>query len=300
MTWLFPAAVMANTFAVTCMMIVLGLAGDSVMAADFGIVHGATVALLYSFSANARSIILNPAASISAGGILGCRLLLLVPLGLLSLWLSLYIARVETVLAIALVVRRCAEWIAEVHVSEMERTREKRRAAQFLTIQTILFFATAAWLTSGLPHALPVLFLWATSPVWLSLRFLQRADMGSLVAGSWLQLLPHFGSTAIIGISVYVFRLLILLLVGKVIAGDLYTAFAIGGLLGPVFGHVVGPTLVLRETQGITRGFPLWIKIAIATATAAGLGLYLAAGSNMPWLSMAGKPRCSGKPPDSP
>ncbi len=288
MNWLFPAAVMANTFAVTCMMIVLGLAGESVMAADFGIVHGATVALLYSFSANARSIILNPAASISAGGILGCRLLLLIPLGLLSLWLSLHIARVETVLAVALVIRRCAEWIAEVHVSEMERTREKRRAIGFLAIQTILFPAVALWLAAGLPHALPVLFLWATSPVWLSLRFLQRADIGSLAAGNWLQLLPHFGSTAIIGISVYVFRLLILLLVGKVIAGDLYTAFAIGGLLGSVFGHVIGPTLVLRETRGIARGFPLWIKLAIAAATAAGLGLYLAAG-NTPWLSLAGK-----------
>ncbi|MCE3000717.1 MAG: hypothetical protein ACK59Y_00040 [Betaproteobacteria bacterium] len=289
MSWPFPAAVMANTFAVTCMMIVLGLAGESVMAADFGIVHGATVALLYSFSANARSIILNPAASISAGGILGCRLLLLIPLGLLSLWLSLHIARVETVLAVALVVRRCAEWIAEVHVSEMERTRDEKSAIRFLAIQAILFMAVTIWLAAGMPYALPALFLWATSPVWLSLRFLQRADIGSLAGGGWQQLLPHFGSTAIIGISVYVFRLLILLLVGKVIAGDLYTAFAIGGLLGSVFGHVIGPTLVLRETQGIARGFPLWIKLAIAAATAAGLGLYLAAVSSAPWLSLTGK-----------
>jgi hypothetical protein len=146
-----------------------------------------------------------------------------------------------------------------------------------------------------MPYALPALFLWATSPVWLSLRFLQRADIGSLAGGGWQQLLPHFGSTAIIGISVYVFRLLILLLVGKVIAGDLYTAFAIGGLLGSVFGHVIGPTLVLRETQGIARGFPLWIKLAIAAATAAGLGLYLAAVSSAPWLSLAGRGALPGR-----
>lgn len=289
MSWLYPASVMANAFAVACMMIVLGLAGEPVMAADFGIIHGTTVALLYSFSANARNIILNPATSISAGGVLGCRLVLLIPLGLLSLWLSLYVARVEAALAIALVVRRSAEWVAEVHVTEMERIREKRRAIHFLAIQAILFIVVAAWLTAGLPHALPVLFLWATSPIWLSLHFLRRADIGSLIAGSWLQLLPHFGSTAIIGISVYVFRLLILLLVGKVIAGDLYTAFAIGGLLGSVFGHVVGPTMVLDESRGARQGFPLWIKFTISAATAAGFGLYLAASSNMPWLSIVGK-----------
>ncbi|MDP2399340.1 MAG: hypothetical protein Q8M53_13415 [Burkholderiales bacterium] len=290
MNYVFPAALMANTFSVTGLMIILGLAGEPVMAADFGIVHGATVALLYSFSANARSIILNPASAISTGAILGSRLLLLLPLGLSSLWLSTNLGSVGAALALALIVRRCAEWIAEVHVSQMEASREVLPAKRFLVVQGALFPVTAASLVTGLPFALPVLFAWATSPLWLSLRFvLQQADIRSTAAGHWLQLLPHFGSTAIIGISVYVFRLLILLLVGKAVAGDLYTAFAIGGLLGSVFAQAIGPTLVLQETRGTARGFPAWIRIVLAAATAAGLALYALAGASPQWLDLAGK-----------
>lgn len=290
MSYVFPAALMANTFSVTGMMIVLGLAGDPIMAADFGIVHGATVALLYSFSANARSIILNAGSPIPVGGILCSRLLLLLPLGLLSLWLSTRLGSVGAALALALITRRCAEWIAEVHISKLESALETRPAKLFLVLQGALFLLTAAWLVAGLPFALPVLFIWATSPLWLSMRFvIQQATTRSMIAGHWLQLLPHFGSTAIIGISVYVFRLLILLLVGKAVAGDIYTAFAIGGLLGSVFAQAIGPTLMLQETRGGAHGLPVWIRIVLAAAAVAGLGLYAMAGAGPQWLDLAGK-----------
>ncbi len=290
MNYFFPAALMVNTFSVTGLMIILGLAGETVMAADFGIVHGATVALLHSFSANARSIILNPASAISTGAVLGYRVLLLLPLGLSSIWLSTNLGSVGTALAIALTLRRCAEWLAEVHISKMETMREVVHAQRFLAVQGALFLVTAAWLVAGLPFALPVIFAWATSPLWLSIRFLlQHADIRSTAFGHWLQLMPHFGSTAIIGISVYVFRLLLLLLVGKAVAGDLYTAFAIGGLLGSVFAQAIGPTLVLQETKGTIRGFPAWIRIVLAISAAIGLGLYATADVSPQWLNLAGK-----------
>ena len=279
MSYVFPATLMANTFSVTGLMILLGLTGNPATAADFGIVHGATIALLYSFSANARNLILNPASSISTGAILGARMVLLVPLGILSLWLSLHLGRVEFYLAAVLVTRRCAEWIAEVHLSDMEQLGETLRARQFLVLQCILFAISATWLIAELPLALPVLLTWSISPVWFSTRFvMQRSDFRSLLTGQWLQLLPHLGSTAVIGIAVYVFRLLILLLVGKAVAGDLFTAFAIGGLLGSVFAQAIGPTLALQASKaGKASHFPVWLAITLATAAVIGIGVYAAA-----------------------
>lgn len=290
MNYVFPAAMMANTLSVSGLMIFLGLTGNSATAADFGIVHGATVALLYSFSANARSIILNPSSSIATGTLLSTRTLLLLPLGVLSLWLSLRFGRVETGLAAALVIRRCTEWMAEVHLSNMELAVETRRARLFLVTQCGLFAAVAVWLVLDLPFALPILLIWATSPVWFSSRFLlQRTDLLSILTRGWLQLLPHFGSTAIIGISVYVFRLLILLLVGKAVAGDLYTAFAIGGLLGSVFAQAIGPSLALHESRGGTKGLPRWIGTTLGTATVTGLALYAAAITAPQWFAFTAK-----------
>jgi len=275
-SYVFPAAVMANTFSVTGLMILLGLAGQPVAAADFGIVHGATTALLYSFSANARSIILNRGSSISSGTLLGSRVLLVLPLGVLSLWLSLRLGSVEIALASALVARRCAEWIAEVHLSDMELARQTPRCMRFLVVQTVLFAIVAIWLLANLPFRLPVLFIWASSPLWLSLGYVPGSmDIRFAVTGKWKNLLPHFGSTAVIGISVYVFRLLILLLVGKAVAGDLFTAFAIGGLLGSVFAQAIGPTLALQASkEGNASHFPAWLAITLASASVIGIVVY--------------------------
>lgn len=288
MNYVFPAAFLANTFAVTAMMIVLGLSGQSDAAADFGIVHGATVALLHSFSGNARSIILNPSSPISISTILGARSLLLLPLAALSWLLSTHIATVEALLAFMLVLRRCAEWMAETHVSDMELRNERRSAALFILLQAVLFVVAATWLVAGFEFQQVVLLAWATSPVWLSTRFLRNHSQFAALSGRVLwHLLPHFGATAIIGVSVYVFRLLLLLLVGKTVAGDLYTAFAIGGLLGSVFAQAVGPTLALREARGDPR--PRWLVMALALTAAAGLALTVIAGAAPVWLEATGK-----------
>lgn len=288
MHFAYPAALMANTFPVTGMMILLGISGKPASAADFGIVHGATTAVLYSFSANARSIILNQTSAITAATLLGSRLLLLLPLGLLSLWLSLRLGSVGFALAAALVLRRCAEWVAEVHLSEMELAGKSPLPGRFLLLQLVLFAVAAAWLLADLPFGLPVLLAWATSPVWLSLGYV-RGRAAVQPFRDWQRLLPHFGSTAVIGISVYVFRLLILLLVGKVVAGDLFTAFAIGGLLGSVFAQVIGPTLALRASKaGKASHFPAWLAITLASASVIGITVYTAATTSIAG-SFAGK-----------
>ncbi len=290
MSYIFPAAVMANAFSVTGLMIILGLAGNPVTAADFGIVHGATTALLYSFSANARSLILNRESPITSSTLLAVRALLVLPLGALSLWLSLRLGNVEVLLAMILVLRRCSEWIAEIHVSDIEISREVPRGTHFLLLQTFLFIIAAIWLLTDLPFRIPVLLAWATSPLWLSVGYvIYGMNIRSAIIGHRQILLPHFGSTAVIGISVYVFRLLILLLVGKAIAGDLFTAFAIGGLLGSVFAQAIGPSLALRDSDRKGAGFSRWLLLTLAAAAVAGFGIYVAATTTSPFIGMTGK-----------
>src|SRR5690606_28628008 len=78
--YLFPGAFMVNTYAMTILLVVLGLADKVALAAEIGIVQGATLALFFAFSANARSLILNPSSRVSAQSVMASRLILLVPL----------------------------------------------------------------------------------------------------------------------------------------------------------------------------------------------------------------------------
>lgn len=276
MKYLFPAAFMSNMFAMTGLMIVLGLAGHSEAAADVGIVHGVTVALLFAFSSNARPIILNRATRIKTESILWTRLLLLVPLGVVAFVLSTNLVEVEASLAGALVLRRCVEWIAEIYVCDMELRKDAKRAVLFLLLQMVFMSAVLTWELTDLPMRLLVMFAWATSPLWIRGHLLLgRFSVRSILIEGGVQLLPHFGSTAVIGISTYVFRLMIFVLVGKSTAGDLYTAFAIGGLLGSVFAQAVGPTLVLDEAREAVLRFPSYLKGVMGMMALGGGALFL-------------------------
>lgn len=291
LSYLFPASFMANTFAMTGVMIVLSLAGNPELAADFGIVHGATLALFFAFSGNARSLILNPSSTVSVGTILGARLLLLVPLGAMSFMLSTHFAGVDALLAFTLVLRRGMEWIAEVHVSEMEMRRDARSASRFLAWQAALTAVMLLWVLGGLPLPELPICIWATSPLWIwSGHIRLEKNVKTIGTEIWFRLLPHFGSTAVTGISVYVFRLLILLLAGKALAGDFYAAFAIGGMLGSIFAQAIGPTVVLHETREGSAKLPAWLKAAASFSLLLGTVIWVVATSGPQLLAWTGKP----------
>ena len=256
---------MVNTFAMTILLIMLGLAGKSGMAAEIGIIQGSTLALFYAFSANARSLILNQASKISAQSVMASRLVLLIPLAWLAYLLSVSTAGVEHFVAIALILRRCVEWLGEVHLSYMEHLDNKKFARKYLVLQVILLAVVLLWLLSDLPYSLLGLFIWALAPLVLSSGYIWKGFIAIPKEISQLSfdIMPHLGSTAIIGITVYVFRLLILMVVGKEAAGDLFTAFAIGGLTGGVFANALGPSIALHEQRSGKRHFPSMLKMVL-------------------------------------
>ena len=66
--------------------------------------------------------------------------------------------------------------------------------------------------------------------------------------------MPHIGSSSIIGISVYIFRALIVILLGALLAGQMFTAYALGGVLSSLYVYAFGPTLMHKKGQGSNKG----------------------------------------------
>lgn len=283
---------MANSFAMTVLLIVLGLTGKSYMAAEVGIVQGATLALLYAFSANARSLILGKSATASAYAVTIWRLFLLVPLAIISYWLSVNAAGVEALLAIILIARRCIDWLSEIHLSEMERLGHQDVARSYVLLQSILMLLVLVWLVGNFPFPLLGLGIWAFSPLFFSMGFVGKsiaAASDATQGGILAKVLPHFGSTAIIGITVYVFRLLILLMAGKETAGDLYTAFAIGGLTGSVFANALGASIALHEERSGARYFPSLLRHALNLSLLTGIFIFIVSKMQILDLGWTGK-----------
>ena len=275
----------------TGLMIMLGLFGKPAIAAEFGIVQGATMAVFYAFSANARSLILNAASKIEIKDILSIRLTLLLPLSALSFFLSVGLMDISWLLVVILIARRSTEWVSEIYLSQLELNQESRLAFRFVIVQTLSLLLAITLALASDTYFLIGMFVWAVLPLFLITGMVKRTMVGGFKPVHQLTfgMLPHFGSTVITGVSVYIFRLLIYLLVGKTIAGDLYTAFAIGSLLGSVFVNALGPSLAYKEKVIGTIALPRWLKTILASILFAGLALFLAAEMNVSVLSVFNK-----------
>lgn len=282
---------MANMFAMTVLLIALGLTGNSILAAEVGIVQGATLAVFYAFSANARSLILNKTVTVTASSVMAVRMLIVIPLALASYWLSVGAAGVTPVLAIILIIRRVIEWLSEVHLSEMERLDNRPFAIQYFITQSLLLLIAFGWLIADLPFPYFGLLMWALFPLLLSFKFIYGCfvNFSSLSKELLIKMLPHLGSSAVIGIGVFVFRLLILLLVGKETAGDLYTAFAIGGLTGSVFANALGASIALHEQRSGKRHFPKFVRLILYLSLLLGILVFVAATLQFHVLGWLGK-----------
>ena len=273
---IFPIAYMAITYAITGLLIAFGLAGRSELAADFAIAQGATLATFYAFSANTRHLILGHSATISAGHILLSRLLLVVPLGLFAYALSVYAADIASDIAAALVLRRGVEWLNEVHLCEKEVEQDYAFAAGFLALQSALFAIALGAPFVAPQYATHALFVWALGPLASSLGYIARHALPPLAEFLHIlpEMLPHFGSTAIVGITIYMFRLLIVLLVSKAVAGDLFTAIAIGSFMGTMFANVFGPSLVLHEIRSGRASFPPLLQWGLVATGLVGAAIF--------------------------
>lgn len=290
--FIFSAAFMANSFSMTGLLIMLSLAGESAFAADVGIVQAATLALFYAFSGNTRNLILNQESSITAQSVLNNRFVLLLPLAVAAYWLSAVMASVPSSIAIVLILRRGVEWFDEIYLSEMEHLNVKKSAFQYTILQAVLLVISLLWLILKLPFPLFGLLLWALLPLVLSIRF-YRQNIPTLSMlfkqGVSKKLLPHIGSSMIIGVAVYVFRLLIIMVTGKSTAGDLFTAFAIGGVLGSVFANAIGPSLALHQKRSLNYQMPTMIKWMLIVFLSMGLLLVTLSTLKFDVLRLAGK-----------
>ena len=288
--YIFPLAFAMNTLAVSGFMVVLGLLGKQNMAADFGIVQAATMALFFAFSANARSLILSPAGDTSLRFLLVYRSLLIVPLAAAAFFLSATLGGAPRLLALVLICRRAIEWIAELHLSDTESRENRSFAKVFIVTHAALFVFAVWWSLSFESFQLPGIAVWAISPLILHLGFIHRTLTSSeRTKTNWVHITPHFGSTAINGVTVYVFRLFLLLLVGKAVAGDLYTAFAIGGFVGTTYLNALGPSLVHHEGLNGGTFFPRWLKVFLSILFLAGLCMFLAVERDVVGFPFLGK-----------
>jgi hypothetical protein len=257
----FPLASLFNSFSMTALMLVLGVAGCHDAVAEIGLVQGATLALFYAFSANARNLILSDTSDLMAAKLLKARIVLLIPLSYISYYLSVVFSSVSVSLAVVLIVRRMSEWIGEIGLAEHEKMNQTEFAQQVLFLEISTLILSLVLQLIGFDLALSAI-PWALAP-FLAIRGAKLSWNGGKGEISFSMLLPNFGSTVIIGASVYIFRLSIVLISGKTNAGELFAAFAIGGVIPTILGQALAPSLLHRFGPSVLNRWLVFISVSM-------------------------------------
>jgi hypothetical protein len=268
-------------FSISALLVLLGIIGKVNFAADVGLVQAATTAIFLAFAANARNLILRDRKGTLVQQLTKFRLSMLPVLALLSYLLSVGIVDVKGTIVTVIIGRRCAEWLAELHLSESERIGDLKvgyrfiilQAGSFFVLVTAIFLEYSAMVTAGL-------IFWAISPITLSCQFVARTILNSKIElkSVWKVIFSHLGSSWVVGLTTYLFRLLLVLLVGKPISGMLFSAYAAGGMINSIYTYALGPSIIVRQRDKAREEHSnkkTYISVAIIAAIGLGIVYWL-------------------------
>ncbi len=277
-SWLYPLCYLTVTHSTIALMIAVGLLGNPVLAADIALAHGATVATFHALSANTRALVLGQSTAISFVDILRVRIALVLPLGAVAFLLAIGGTTTPTWLAACLVLRRCAEWFNDLQMCKAEVEHRATFALRFAAMQGVLFVAAALALVAQWPYAPAVLTVWALVPLGVAVLLARdlRGATHRQLARMLKILFPHVGSTAISGLALFAFRILVVVLLAKALAGELFTAIALGSFIGTLFANVVGQSVELHR-QRTGRGLPRPIRRMLSILLGLGIAITAAA-----------------------
>ncbi len=267
----FAVALLFNTYSTTALLLTVGLAGDMQLVVALAIVQGATLATFHLFSANARNLILGQGGADYTPEVVRLRGLLVVPLLVVGYVLAATIGHVDALIVIVVLVRRACEWFGEIGLAEHERINQTRGLPLTVSVEiaTLLLFILLYFVL----HVSFVLSAaaWAIAPL-TALRHVSVFRRAKSVPTPTHHLLFNVGSSAIVGITVYAFRVCLVSLVEQRTAGELLTAFAIGGIIPSILGQALGPTL-LTQYGNVLRALK---KTLVVISLIASMGALLA------------------------
>lgn len=272
---LFPIAIAINTFSITALLVIAGILGFSDVASDIAVIQGATLVFFLAFSANSRNIILGSNNNDIVKQSFLMRATLLLPLAVGAYHLSFMLFDVSVLLAVVLIIRRSVDWLVDLHISNAERNNDITRIYAYIFSQIAVLLLVVAGLFISKEYFYFMLIIWALSPLYLTSSFVIRmlSEVTVRDVPAFNEFIPHVGSSMIIAISTYVFRVIIVLLAGKLIAGQLFSAFAVGGMLSSIYTQAIGPSLIFHKSRNEFKGGEFILTVFVALMLFLGCGI---------------------------
>lgn len=244
----YPLATAVNFFSTTGLLIFAGLFGRAELSAEIAIAQGAVIAIFLSLSGNARNLILSDKTGKSEREILKFRLIVLLPAAFGAFYLAISIIDMSVMLILGLILRKVTEWLIEIELAYREKLSDFSFARKYIFTNIFSFLVVLIQFTLAVESMFfYALYFWALTPALFLIPNIGKSVSAIKGDLNLLSFIPHLGASSIIGATTYVFRILIVLLVGKTLAGQMFTAYALGGLVSAIYTYAIGPSIMFRN-----------------------------------------------------
>ena len=264
------------------MLIIAGLFGNEELSAEIALTQGAILAIFLSLSGNARNLILGDETNSNERGIFHFRLIALPPAIFGAFYLANSIIDVPILLVIGLILRKSSEWFAEIQLASKEKSDDYTFVNKYVFFNALsLIILLAQFVFPTEINFYYALYFWAVTPDLFLLPLIYKMMRSTGEKFELRKFIPHLGSSTIVGTATYIFRLLIVILVSKALAGKIFTAYALGGLVSAVYTYALGPTMISRNKGNVgmilavfSGVFSLFGLALIVVSRVIGLSLY--------------------------
>ncbi len=241
-----------NFFIPNFILISLSFSGDYELISEIAIVIGINIIFTQTFSSNARSLIISKKPKISLESFLIFRIFFSILFVFLNIIILNYFKFSNFNVLFLISILIILQWLNELVITYFEINNNIKKIYLYLSFQLFfliniiinIFFVESLEIVLLIFNILLFLFL-----LYNNLKIISKIKINFDIYKILKISLSSFSFFSSLSISFanLMWRLLIIFLCGKIIAGVYFVGFAIGSLPGTFFNNVIGPSMINKN-----------------------------------------------------
>lgn len=247
---IFPFYHLLHVFCLPLLVVLIGLKKDTATAADLSIIYSIIFLCFFPLNGNVRHYLLNSNNEILSNNLIFFRLFSYIPLFIITSIVCKIFLDIELISLLLIIYIGSLYWLNEIFVSKQEKENKYFFIILFLIIYLAIFiFLLLSDFTST--HKILIyciIFLINILVLFDIIKNLKlNFNFSEFKQCINVQIIPQIGGTFVIGVSSFLFKLIILFFLSKGVSGTIFISFTLSGILLTIFTYGLGPTLFLNK-----------------------------------------------------
>ena len=257
-----------SSFTLPIIIVLLGLKSNFSLIADISIVQSIIFMIFFPFTGYSRNYILNSSEYDLIKSILNFRSLLYLPLILFSLLISYYVVSLDFDILLLLVIVGSSFWFIEIFLTEAEKNKSSRITITLILLNliglTYLFFLDIN-LNSIRNYLLFLFIIYLPFISFTYLKNIFNVNFKNLHTTFTNKILRQIGGTTVVGLSTFILKFFLLLILPKTIAGTIFLGYTVGASLCTAITYSFIPSVIFNNYIKIKKALVTFCIIFCVT-----------------------------------